>query len=213
MKHFHFPTGLLYTAIDDELFTDQSLAYFDKDGFELTDLEEHILKAHGIKVEDFKDCPLFHKTVSINVDHEIKELLPPGYYVDHACLFVRYGFEGPLRKQIAKHAASNKQFAKLLTVKPKFGVDISIDYIGNISDSDNPEVFEVLHLEHDFKSYFDMISFYKNTTATLKLLDWSESLQKIRSIEAGNIVTNSEVRDAKANALGFTYGERHHRMY
>ena len=123
--------------IDNIHFADsRAVDFFDKDGYELTRLEQVYYSAQGYKVVKYTaDHPgIFQPWIS--VDHE-------NIIIDHSCAMYRCSFEGDAKKQIEKHRQENHRVGWLLTSKQKWGLDLDIDYC------DNQIALEVLHLEWD----------------------------------------------------------------
>jgi hypothetical protein len=123
--------------IDNIHFADsRAVDFFDKDGYELTRLEQVYYSAQGYKVVKYTaDHPgIFQPWIS--VQHE-------NITIDHSCAMYRCSFEGDAKKQIEKHRQENHRVGWLLTSKQKWGLDLDIDYC------DNQIALEVLHLEWD----------------------------------------------------------------
>jgi hypothetical protein len=72
-------------------------------------------------------------------------------HINHSDLFERKGYDGAALEQLQLHAKSNPMLYKIIKMKPKWGIDISIDYV-----SENA-VFEVFHYEWDSFIYEDIV--------------------------------------------------------
>ena len=123
--------------IDNVFFKDpKAVNFFDKDGYELTRLEQIYYRAQRLEVTKYtaEHPGVFQPWIS--VDHEYLS-------VDHSCAMYRCNFEGDAKEQIQIQSKRYPRVGWLLTCKKKWGLDLNIDYCdGNIA-------LEVLHLEWD----------------------------------------------------------------
>jgi len=71
-----------------------------------------------------------------------------GAHINHAVMFERKGYSGEALQQLTTWAGYRPQFHKLIAMRPKWGLDFSIDY----ADRDG-NVFELLHWEYDGFQY------------------------------------------------------------
>jgi len=131
---------------DSELskFTAGELALFDQNGYDLTVVERAFAAANGYVVQAHRDkftckTPWFR-------DLDAKTYGP---HLNHADLYFRHGFAGAALKQLEERSKVHPIFHKFTQMRPKWGIDISVDY----ADFDG-NVFELLHFEWDG---FDLI--------------------------------------------------------
>ena len=98
-------------------------------------------------------------------------------HINHSDLFERKSYGGAALEQLNQYAASNPMLHKIIKMKSKWGIDISIDYVS--ADA----VFEVFHYEWDSFEY-DAISEKKIEIENFVLSqDWdtvAKDLWKIR---------------------------------
>ena len=87
-------------------------------------------------------------------------------------MFERKGYSGDALKQLQSWAEYRPQFHKLIAMRPKWGLDFSIDYC----DTDG-NVFELLHWEFDGFEYNEIND--KKTVMEEFLLnqDWDEKAE------------------------------------
>jgi hypothetical protein len=67
-----------------------------------------------------------------------------GPHINHAVMFERKGYSGEALQQLTTWAGYRPQFHKLIAMRPKWGLDFSIDYADREGN-----VFELLHWEYD----------------------------------------------------------------
>ncbi len=114
---------------------------FDQNGYHLTKAEQAFLIRNGYEPIErrHEDCLRYDWLV-----WDKRE----GAHINHSDLFERKGFKDQALEQlIAVAEDSNPMLYKLVKMKPKWGIDISIDYV-------SPDaVFEVFHYEWDAFDY------------------------------------------------------------
>ena len=117
-----------------------SVDLFDQNGYHLTEAEQVFLPHNGYRPIErrHEDC-LRHDWFI----WDKKE----GAHINHADLFERKGFKSNALEQLEACAEYNPMLYKLTKMKPKWGIDISIDYVSKDA------VFEVFHYEWDAFDY------------------------------------------------------------
>ena len=146
-----------------------NLGLFDQNGYRLTELEQYYAianhsetQAHRHEIVLRKDW-LYLPSQSLPFD---------GPHLNHAFLFERKGYSGEALSQLKFHAKTNFLLHKLINIRPKWGIDFSLDYTDQSGNS-----FEVLHYEYDGFDY-DEISDKKKTCEDVFLnTDWDFSAQ------------------------------------
>ena len=114
---------------------------FDQNGYHLTKAEQAFLSCNGYQIVErrHEDCMRYDWITWDKRD---------GAHINHSDLFERKGFYSTALEQISYIAhEDNPMLWKLVKMKPKWGIDISIDYV-------SPDaVFEVFHYEWDSFEY------------------------------------------------------------
>ena len=94
-------------------------------------------------------------------------------HINHSDLFERKGYADEALEQLQLHAKSNPMLYKIIKMKPKWGIDISIDYVSENS------VFEVFHYEWDSFVYDDVVSKKQEIETFVMKQDWDDVAKQL----------------------------------
>jgi len=146
------------------------LELFDQEGYVMTDLEVSFAEESKVVLDEhYKTQKCIRKPW-----FKQKELVYEGANLNHSLLFERKGFSGAALEQLLPWAQWNTQIYKLIKLKPKWGIDFSIDY----TDKEG-NCIEVMHYEHD-EFNFDKINERKALLEPLFLnTDWNDFAKQI----------------------------------
>ena len=139
-----------------------SVDLFDQNGYHLTKAEQAFLVRNGYQpiVRRHEDC-LRHDWILWDKRD--------GAHINHCDLFERKGFGDQALDQLYAVAESNNPMLyKLIKMKPKWGIDISIDYVSK------DHVFEVFHYEWDAFEYDAVIEKKLEIEKLVLKLDWDK---------------------------------------
>jgi hypothetical protein len=143
---------------------------FDQSGYDLSPLEKLFAAENGQRF-----CP--HR----GHRHAIRStwlVSPPtknnGSVLNHSLLFERKGFAGEALDQVKDWAQVNPLMNKLVKLRPKWGLDFSMDY----ADRDG-NVFEVLHFEYDSFVYEEIQSRVDKYTEYFTSVDWDDGAKRV----------------------------------
>lgn len=148
-----------------------SVDLFDQNGYHLTKAEQAFLVYNGYRQVErrHEDCMRYDWFTWDKRD---------GAHINHSDLFERKGFKSVAKEQLEYIAQEyNPMLYKLVKMKPKWGIDISIDYVSKDA------VFEVFHYEWDSFEYDAVIEKKLEIEKFILNLDWDDvakSLWKIR---------------------------------
>ena len=132
---------------------------FDQNGYHLTKAEQAFLTRNGYEpiIRRHEDCLRHDWIISDKRDKA---------HINHSDLFERKGFKDCALEQLNALAEYNPMLYKLTKMKPKWGIDISIDYV-------SPDaVFEVFHYEWDSFEYDDVMEKKLEIEQFVLNLDW-----------------------------------------
>ena len=138
---------------------------FDQNGYNLTQIEILYAMAHSFDV-------YFHRPNGIAIKQQWIIQQPRNCFavLNHCNLFERKGFANGARQQLEYAAKENPLLWKIIRIKPKWGLDFSIDYCDRQGN-----VFEILHWEWDSFD-FDEINYKKQQyESKLVSIDWDDA--------------------------------------
>ena len=171
-----------------------SLDYFDKDGYELTLCEGLIHMISGITLnEEIQN----HKSLSSKWYYQKEE--QQGITIDHSMILTRMAYGGELRKQIEIESKKRPHLIKLLSIRPKFGIDISIDYVSKDA------FIEVLHIEQDFRNRSEAVEAKEYVESKVNHIDFEDAAKYfINNMSKWERLNSDDQSDWKAQNLGFS---------
>lgn len=137
--HFDNDPSWVEPIYDLELLNDpRSLDLFDQNGYHLTKLEQAYAEVNGY--------PLINRRHETVLRQDWMTMFGPktGAHFNHCDLFERKTYRGSAKEQLTKYSKYNHMLWKLVKMMPKYGIDVSIDYVDEAGN-----VFEVFHYEWD----------------------------------------------------------------
>jgi len=139
---------------------------FDQNGYDMCPLEMKYAEAN-------QDPGKWHRPNHVALKHnwfKDEQLSNSGPHINHALCFERKGYSGEAMAQLHAHAKTNNLIYKLIKIKPKWGLDISIDY----TDADG-NVFELLHWEWDGFDHDEVNEKKQYMEKILQRVDWKDA--------------------------------------
>ena len=141
---------------------------FDQNGYELTELECLFAKANGQPTIEHR-----HRQ-TLKQEWFIQEPRVEGAVLNHAYLFERKGYSGEAKKQLQQWATTNPLMHKLLSYRPKWGIDFSMDWVDRSGN-----VFEILHFEYDGFSCEEIEAVKRRLQPIFTNTDWDKAGEQL----------------------------------
>jgi hypothetical protein len=158
-----------YLPIEGLTPTGKELYLFDQNGYDLTEIERLYAQANNYKVQGHRESK--HTIKRSWFEQEFKTT---GAVFNHSLLFERYGYAGEALIQIKKWAKDNNLFYKLIALRPKWGLDFSMDYV-----DEQGNVLEVLHWEYDGFDYEEILEKKLKNEPKLLNIDWDDAGKQV----------------------------------
>jgi len=186
---------LLTTPIEYEKLLTVPLQDFDKDGYEIDtplELEHYVLN----NVQVHNKIQFHHSTgKQWYIDRDNSE---DGVVLDHTQLLTRWAYAGEARENIIRAAEIRPVLNKLLVIKPKWGIDFSLDYVTR------DWCMELFHIEKDATSYNEAMENKARAEEIIENTDWDAAVADIiqRKEEWYNLCSDDQ-SDWKARYFGW----------
>jgi hypothetical protein len=188
-------TPYLTNPIDQQLVEQLRLDHFDKDGYEVpTPLERCFYEAQGVDL----NCEIQYHIAPVQEWFKDTEYSESGLVLDHCMLLKRYSIQGAARHQLELAAEDRPILNKLLGIKPKYGIDFSLDYITH------DICMEVIHIEQDFDNIEDANTAKERLEHIIETTDWQAGAEELLARKAEwEHLSSDDHSDYKAQFFGW----------
>jgi hypothetical protein len=149
--------------------THNDLDLFDQNGYDLTQLEKHYAYSNRAKPKPHRDHIHALKWDWFTQDYKLE-----GAILNHSLLFERKAYAGKALAELAHWARDLPLIHKILALRPKWGLDFSMDYVDRKGNA-----FEVLHWEYDGFDYEEVQVRKLQVQAKFATIDWDEAGEQI----------------------------------
>jgi hypothetical protein len=168
---------------------------FDKDGYEVPTPLEHLhYEANDVEL----NREIQYHIAPVQEWYTDIEQSEHGLVLDHCMLLTRYAFEGAAREQIKEVCANRPILQKLLNIKPKWGIDFSLDFVTH------DIVMEVIHIEQDFTTVEDALDAKERLENIIDNTDWYDgAMQLYQRKEEWINLSSDDHSDYKAQFFGW----------
>ena len=170
-KNTFDPNGYWENPISKLVFlpTAEDLALFDQNGYDLTELEKHFASSNCAGPDSHR-C---HRTALKKSWFEQNYAIE-GPVLNHSLLFERKAYAGDALEQLKLWANKLPLIYKLLAMRPKWGLDFSMDYVDREGNA-----FEILHWEWDSFSYEEIVAVKAKIEPILLGIDWNQAAKDL----------------------------------
>lgn len=152
--------------------TAEDVELFDQNGYDLTRIEQHYASSNEADFEYHRSHIVALKKTWFAQPKNIIE----GAVLNHSLLFERKGYSGEALKQLKHWARELPLLHKIIAMRPKWGLDFSMDYVDRAGNS-----FEVLHWEWDSFDYDEIQRVKTQVEPVLSNIDWADAAQQLLS--------------------------------
>jgi hypothetical protein len=174
-QHTLNPNAHWYNPIEQLLPTREDLDLFDQNGYDLTMLEQKFALVNDTEIHKHRN----HRTaIKMPWFVESTESIE-GPHLNHSLLFERKSYAGLARQQLEAWAVELPLLYKILAMRPKWGLDFSMDYADRAGNS-----FEILHWEYDGFSYEEIEDIRAKIEPILSSIDWVDAAQSMLASKA-----------------------------
>lgn len=121
-----------------------------------------------------------------------------GLVLDHCMILTRYALAGEARKQLETVAKNRPIVNKLLSIKPKYGIDFSLDYVTH------DVIMEVIHIEQDFTTLEEANEAKERLEHIIDTTDWYQGVVDLqRKKHEWENLSSDDHSDYKAQFFGW----------
>jgi len=145
------------------------LNLFDQNGYDLTLLEQYYSAVNNVTILNHRS----HK-VAIKQPWFTQATTIEGCVLNHSLLFERKAYHGSALEQLQSWSKELPLLHKLISMRPKWGLDFSMDYVDRHGNA-----FEVLHWEYDGFDYDEIQSIKLHIEPKLLSIDWEHAAQQL----------------------------------
>lgn len=149
--------------------TAEDFDLFDQNGYDLTEIEKHFASSNMTGVDSHRS----HRT-AIKKPWFTQRVTTEGAHLNHSLLFERKGYTGDALAQLEYWAHELPLVHKLIALRPKWGMDFSMDYVDTKGNA-----FELLHWEWDSFDYEQIQKVKETIEPILESIDWVDAAKNI----------------------------------
>ena len=149
------------------------LALFDQNGYDLTDLEQRYAEVNLTPAYVHRE----HRH-ALKAPWFIQRDRIEGAVLNHSLLFERKGYTGEALEQLERWAQTNPLVYKIIKMRPKWGLDFSMDYVDRAGN-----VFEVLHWEYDGFDFEEVVERKRQLEVKFAATDWDDAAASILKLK------------------------------
>ena len=165
------PNGYWHKPIAKLTFipTHEDLNLFDQNGYDLTHIEQHYASSNEADYASHRrhivalKKPWFEQPIKLE-----------GPVLNHSLLFERKAYTGDALLQLQHWARNLPLLQKIISIRPKWGLDFSMDYVDREGNA-----FELLHWEWDSFDYNEIQDVKSQVEPVLKNINWLDAAKTL----------------------------------
>lgn len=178
----------------------KSVDYFDKDRFELTELECEYYFVNGYNISNTLNHRGYQQPWLVLND------INDDFYLDHSTVFHRCNYTEDAYRQLLLFQPKLPKLTYLIQCKQKWGVDFCLDYFTG------EEMHEVIHIESDFFTLEECTAYKENIEKFVLATDWKDAAKRlIAKKDHWSSLIGFAQNDWKARFFGFPKAELTHK--
>jgi len=168
---------------------------FDKDGYEVpAPLELAYYKSNNV----IMNTEIQYHIAPVQEWFTDTENSEHGLVLDHCMILTRYALAGEAREQLEEVAKNRPIVNKLLSIKPKYGIDFSLDYVTH------DVIMEVIHIEQDFTTLEEANAAKEKLEHIIDTTDWYQGVVDLqRKKHEWENLSSDDHSDYKAQFFGW----------
>ena len=143
---------------------------FDQTGYDLTPIERMFAIANRARLSEFGNSGKHN----LKFDWFTQSLEIEGATLNHSYIFERKSFAEAALDQLNTWAKHMPLCYKLIAMRPKWGLDFSMDYVDRSGNA-----FEILHWEFDGFDYSEINDHKMQFQENIKNIDWNDAAQSM----------------------------------
>jgi hypothetical protein len=142
----------------------KDFALFDQNGYDLTPIEQQYAVINRTNYSNHREHQL-----AIKRPWYLQEDSVDGPVLNHSLIFERKGYAGAARDELKNWAGLVPLCYKLINLRPKWGLDFSLDYVDRQGNC-----FEIVHWEYDCFDVNEAEDIKSVTEDIIKDIDWED---------------------------------------
>lgn len=168
---------------------------FDKDGYEVpAPLELAYYRANDV----IMNTEIQYHIAPVQEWYADMSLSEHGLVLDHCMILTRYALAGEAREQLETVSKNRPIVNKLLSIKPKYGIDFSLDYVTH------DVIMEVIHIEQDFTTLEEANEAKEKLEHIIDTTDWYQGVIDLqRKKHEWENLSSDDHSDYKAQFFGW----------
>jgi len=168
---------------------------FDKDGYEVpAPLELAYYKSNNV----IMNTEIQYHIAPVQEWFTDTENSEHGLVLDHCMILTRYALAGEAREQLEEVAKNRPIVNKLLSIKPKYCIDFSLDYVTH------DVIMEVIHIEQDFTTLEEANAAKEKLEHIIDTTDWYQGVVDLqRKKHEWENLSSDDHSDYKAQFFGW----------